>query len=226
MYLVVLNVACPFAPVGPDAVAGPEQLVAHLDAALVRQGYESIVMACAGSVTAGILLATPRPSGVPTESERHKIYEQYRFTLQKFLEKWPIDLIHMHGADFYEYLPPPGIPVLVTLHSPVNQYPEAMFELEHPQMFLQCVSASQQSACSRRANMLPAIENTATPELAERINAASSWNRDVSYGTASDCLFYPQIIDRYFAVYERLVGQARAGHAAPLRTEDISSFAG
>jgi hypothetical protein len=159
MDLVVLNVACPFALVSPDAVGDAEQIVARLDGALKHDGHESIVMACEGSVVEGILLATPRPSSAPDESERYKIYEQYRFTLQKFLEKWPIDLIHMHGRDFYEYLPPPGVPVLVTLHWPVDGYPEEVFHLERPQTFLQCVSASQRSTCPSCRNLLPEIES-------------------------------------------------------------------
>src|ERR1051325_8973026 len=100
MHLIVLNVAYPFAPVGPDAVGGAEQILTQLDAALVRAGHESIVMACEGSVTEGIHLATPRPGDVLNEDVRRKTHEQFRFILGKFLEKWPIDLIHFHGLDF------------------------------------------------------------------------------------------------------------------------------
>lgn len=159
MDLVVLNVACPFTVVGPDAVGCAEKVVAQLDAALARDGHESIVMACGGSVAEGILVATARPSAAPDKNERSRILEQYRFTLQKFLMRWPIDLIHMHGADFYEYLPPPGVPVLVTLHLPMNCYPEKIFHLERPQTFLHCVSASERDACPTCVNLLPEIEN-------------------------------------------------------------------
>src|SRR3954465_10552397 len=41
MPLCVLNVAYPLAPVGPDAVGGAEQVLAMIDAALVRAGHES-----------------------------------------------------------------------------------------------------------------------------------------------------------------------------------------
>lgn len=159
MDLVVLNVACPFTPVGSGADGDGEKIVAQLDAALARNGHESIVMACVGSVTEGILLATARPSAAPDKNERSRILEQYRFTLEKFLARWPIDLIHMHGADFYEYLPPPGVPVLVTLHLPINCYPETIFHLKRPQTFLHCISGSERDACPRCANLLPDIEN-------------------------------------------------------------------
>jgi hypothetical protein len=164
MHLVVLNVAYPFAPVGPDAVGGAEQVLTQLDAALARAGHESIVMACEGSTTEGILLSTPRSSGL-AETERRKIHEQYRFTLGKFLEKWPIDLIHMHGVDFHEYLPPPGVPVLVTLHLPPHWYPPEIFQLDRPQTFLHCVSDRQRAACPPCVNLLPEIENGVVAEM-------------------------------------------------------------
>jgi hypothetical protein len=163
-----------------------EKTLAQLDLALTQAGHESFVMACEGSVTQGILLATPRPSGLPDEAERYRIHEQYRFTLQTFLKKWPIDLIHMHGTDFYEYLPEPGVPVLVTLHSPIDRYPEMIFHLDRPQTFLHCASTAQRRACPHCENLLPE--------------------------TADGSAFQPcePAIEKYFAIYERLVEEARA----------------
>lgn len=161
----MLNVAYPFAPIGPDAVGGAEQIVTQLDAALAHDGHESIVMACEGSVTNGILLATRKPSGILSEAERRSIHEQYRYTMDKFLEKWPIDLIHMHGVDFYEYLPPPGVPVLVTLHLPVHWYPKKIFHLERPRTYLHCVSTRQHGCCPPCTNLLGEIENGVPSEL-------------------------------------------------------------
>ena len=196
MKLVVLNVAYPCAPVGPFALGRAEQLVTRLDAALVQSGHESFVMACEGSVTEGILLATPKPSLSLDEAERHRIHEQYRFTLQTFLEKWPIDLIHMHGADFYEYLPAPGVPVLVTLHLPVDHYPEEIFHLDRPQTFLQCVSALQRDICPSYPNLLPEIG----PDLADELSDSIHATRFLDVGG----------INKYFSIYEHLVGEARA----------------
>jgi len=195
MKLVVLNVAYPFAPVGPDALGGAEQLLTHLDVALARSGHESFVMACEGSVTDGILLATPKPSRAPDAEERRHIHEQYRFTLQSFLEKWPIDLIHMHGPDFYEYLPSPGVPVLVTLHQPVAEYPESIFQLERPQTFLQCAHTAQRGACPPCSYLLPEIEEKMAPD---------------SLGLHGTRFLDAGAIDKYFAIYEQLVGESRA----------------
>jgi hypothetical protein len=195
MKLVVLNVAYPFAPVGPNALGEAEQLLTRLDSALACAGHESFVMACEGSVTEGILLATPKPSRVMDTAERRRIHEQYRFTLQMFVEKWPIDLIHMHGPDFSEYLPFPGVPVLVTLHQPVTQYPENIFRLDRPQTFLECTSVTQRSACPPCPYLLPEIEEVVCPESSELLGAR--------FLNASP-------IDKYFAIYERLVSEARA----------------
>jgi hypothetical protein len=186
MELVVLNIAYPFAPVGPEVSGAAEKTLAQLDAALAHAGHESFVMACEGSVSEGILLATPRLSGFLDEAERHRIHEQYRFTLRSFLKKWPIDLIHMHGADFYEYLPEPGVPVLVTLHLPIEQYPEMIFRLDRPQTFLHCPSAAQRRACPPCENLLL---DTVDDELSQPAGAA---------------------MEKYFSIYERLVEEARA----------------
>ena len=186
MELVVLNVAYPFAQVGLG-VSGAEKILAQLDAALVHTGHESIVMACEGSITEGILLATPKPSPIIDVAECRRIHEQYRFTLQSFLKKWPIDLIHMHGVDFYQYLPPPGVPVLVTLHAPIDQYPASIFHLDRPQTYLHCVSAHERAACPPSANFLDEMET--------------------GFGTQPDG---DGLTERYFTIYEQLVGQARA----------------
>src|SRR5437016_924731 len=101
MTLTVLSVAYPLAPTGPDAVGGAEQVLTHLDAALTRAGHRSIVVACAGSVTAGTLLATPARHEVAYEEIRWRAQEQHRLAIAQALARWPIDLVHMHGIDFY-----------------------------------------------------------------------------------------------------------------------------
>jgi Glycosyltransferase Family 4 len=159
MQLTVLNVASPFAPVGPDAPGDAERVVAQLDEALVRGGHDSVVMACDGSGVEGILISMPRLADVPDDSGRHGIYRQYRIAIERLLKKWRFDLVHMHGADFYEYLPPSRVPVLVTLHSPPDSYPRGIFELDRPQTYLQCISSSQRQACPPCSCLLPEIQS-------------------------------------------------------------------
>src|SRR5947209_5759266 len=100
MRLTVLNVAYPFAAVGPDAVGGAEQVLAHLDQALTRAGHRSLVLACAGSVTAGTLLPLPSVHGTITEEARRTAHARCRGAMAKALREWSIDVIHLHGIDF------------------------------------------------------------------------------------------------------------------------------
>src|SRR5688500_7916580 len=118
MSLTVLSVAFPLAPVGRDAVGGSEQVLTHLDEALTRAGHHNIVIACKGSTTAGLLVPVPATSGVLDDRARRRAQRRHHRAIVDALERWPIDLIHMHAFDFHAYLPPPGVPVLATVHLP------------------------------------------------------------------------------------------------------------
>jgi glycosyltransferase involved in cell wall biosynthesis len=160
--LNVLSVAYPFAPVGPDAVGGAEQVLSYLDEALVRAGHRSIVVACEGSRTAGELLATPLPPGTVDDAMRAWVHQRHLENIHRALCARAVDVIdvvHMHGVDFHAYLPPPGAPTLVTLHLPPSWYPEEVFRLDRPDTFLYCVSRAQESACPACPNLLDPIEN-------------------------------------------------------------------
>lgn len=157
--LTVLSVAFPLAPVGPDAVGGAEQVLSQLDAALVRAGHHSVVVACAGSSAAGTLVATPEPIGAITDEVRRRAYAAHRRAIARALRHWPVDVVHMHGIDFLAYLPPPGPPVLVTLHVPPEWYPPEALHPERPNTFLHCVSASQRARCPKGARLLPDVPN-------------------------------------------------------------------
>ena len=159
MRLTVLSVAYPFAPVGPDAVGGAEQILTELDQALVRAGHESVVVACAGSATRGRLVATPRTEGPITGAARQRAYRRHRAAIERALRDGPIDLIHMHGLDFHAYLPPPGPPVLATLHLPPEWYAPEALRPARPDTLLHCVSASQRARCPLDVRLLPEIQN-------------------------------------------------------------------
>lgn len=163
--LTVMNVAYPLAPVGRDAVGGAEQVLWQLDRALTAAGHRSIVVACQGSKTAGTLLQTPLPDGPFNEATREFTAEHHRKAINDGLSRWPVDLVHFHGVDFYRYLPPAGPPLLVTLHLPPHWYPQDIFQLQRPRTFLHCVSASQRHACPPCANLLDDIGNSAPQEL-------------------------------------------------------------
>jgi glycosyltransferase involved in cell wall biosynthesis len=69
-----------------------------------------------------------------------------------------VDLVHLHSLDFFEHLPPPGVPVLVTLHLPLGLYPEAALRPARPATWLVPVSASQ-ARSHPGLKLLPPIEN-------------------------------------------------------------------
>jgi glycosyltransferase involved in cell wall biosynthesis len=157
--LTVLSIAYPLAPAGPDAAGGSEQILALLDRALVRRGHRSVVIAPEGSRTQGVLISAPFPEGTLDDGVREAAQHRYRHMIRHAMERWQFDLVHMHSLDFHAYLPPPGVPVLVTLHLPLDWYPSWIFHQARPGLWLQCVSASQQSHCPAGAPVLPYIEN-------------------------------------------------------------------
>src|SRR3712207_2683891 len=79
--LTVLSVAYPLAPVGPDAVGGAEQVLSHIDQALVAAGHRSIVVAQEGSRTAGTLVAVRGEYGVLDEAARQRAWERHRLAI-------------------------------------------------------------------------------------------------------------------------------------------------
>ena len=159
MALTILNVAYPLAPVSFDATGGAEQVVAQLDAALVAAGHRSLVIACEGSQVRGMLLPTRAATGVLDPAAQAAARDRHREAINAALEHESIDLVHLHGVDFAGYLPPPGVPVLVTLHLPPSWYPEEVFLISRPDTYLHCVSESQAGECPPAANLLPAISN-------------------------------------------------------------------
>lgn len=143
--LTVLSVAYPFAPVTADPVGGAEQVLAQLDRALVAAGHRSIVIACEGSAPAGELRTIPAVDthdiGGPEWALAHA---SIRARMAEAIAEG-VDLIHLHGFDFDSYVPPPGPPVLVTLHLPLDWYVPDILRWDRPRTFLQPVSADQAS---------------------------------------------------------------------------------
>jgi hypothetical protein len=158
MRLTILSVAYPLAPVGPDAVGGAEQVLGHLDRALVAAGHRSIVVAQAGSDVAGELVPVPAETGALDDAARERAWGRHRAAIAAALQRWPIDLVHLHGIDFANYVPS-GVPVLATLHLPPSWYPDAVFRPGWPNLWLNPVSRAQQQTCAPCPRLLAAVEN-------------------------------------------------------------------
>src|SRR5438067_7336215 len=83
--LTVLQVAYPFAPVGPDAIGGAEQVLSLLDEALVAAGHRSIVIACAGSRARGTLIELPSPPSPIDDAARAAAQVRVRAAIAEVL---------------------------------------------------------------------------------------------------------------------------------------------
>ena len=160
--LTVASVAYALAPVGPDAVGGAEQVLSAMDRALVARGHRSIVVAMAGSAAAGELETYPPPvepiDDAVTQVQRARVGA----ALRRVLARGAVDVVHMHGLDFHACLPPPGPPVLATMHLPLDWYPEAALGPTRPDTWLTCVSEHQAAQTRPSPRMLPPIANGVT----------------------------------------------------------------
>ncbi len=157
--LTIVSVAYSLAPVGPDAVGGSEQILTAMDQALTQAGHRSIVVACDGSEAAGELHPYPAAAGLIDDAFHHARQADIRAILARLVATERIDLVHMHGLDFHHTLPPPGPPVLVTLHLPPDWYPPGTLSPDRPDTWLQCVSHSQLAHAPPGPAMLPPISN-------------------------------------------------------------------
>jgi len=155
----ILSIAYPLTEVGLDAVGGSEQILTLLDGAITRAGNHSFVIAAAGSVVQGTLIASPAANGQLDDELRRWGQRIHRELLADTLQRYPVDLIHMHSLDFHAYIPDSDIPVLATLHLPPSWYPEWIFRHDRPRFYLNCVSFSQQRNCPPCPYMLPYIPN-------------------------------------------------------------------
>lgn len=159
MSFTVLNVAYPLSPVSQDAIGGGEQIVCHLDRAIVRAGHRSVVVACEGSRVDGTLVSVPRTTGTLDAQAIAAAQRRHARAIADALASERIDLVHLHGPDFHAYLPPPGVPALVTLHCPISWYAKDALQTERAHTWFNCVSKTQQSGLRSSLAFLPPIEN-------------------------------------------------------------------
>jgi glycosyltransferase involved in cell wall biosynthesis len=158
MSFTIVQVAFPFAPVGPDAVGGAEQVLTTLEAGLTALGHRCITVARADSRSTGALVGTAAPDAARDDETWAEVHRRHRASLAEAL-RHGADLVHMHGIDFHAYLPPPGVPVLATLHLPPDWYPARVLRPTRPDTWLNPVSRSQAAACPVHAGMLPPVPN-------------------------------------------------------------------
>ncbi len=155
----VVSVAYPFARVDADPVGGAEQVLSHLDRGLVSRGWRSVILAQAGSTPAGELVALPRRDGPIDDRARADVRAAVAEALARTIAEVRPDLLHFHGVDFADHLPPEGPPALATLHLPLDWYPPDALAPTRPRTWLLPVSADQASRAPPGARLLAPIEN-------------------------------------------------------------------
>lgn len=159
MPLRILNVSYPLAPVGPDAVGGVEQIIHLLDRHLVSLGHRSIVVAPEGSRVTGELIAAAAPPDRIDRDTYARAVEAHRHAVETALARESVDVVHLHGHDFDEYLPAPGPPVLVTIHLPPELITARFSRIRRPLTWATAVSRTQHVRLSHVPFLLPPIEN-------------------------------------------------------------------
>lgn len=144
MPLTVLSVSYPLARVSRNTAGGAEQLLAILDEALVRRGHRSLVLAPAGSRCYGFLIPVQIPTGVLDQNAKQEARRTLKRLLNRVLARYQVDVVHMHGLDFSDYLPDCDIPVVVSLHLPLSWYAtEALQSTAGSYKTFVCVSKAQ-----------------------------------------------------------------------------------
>ncbi|WP_198159780.1 glycosyltransferase [Sphingomonas horti] len=154
--LTVLSIGYPFAPVTADPAGGAEQILAHVDRALVAAGHRSIVVAPQGSHVAGELRTIPAVDGEIDAAARTRVHGAVRDRIADELRGAPIDVIHYHGLDFGVYFAAAALPQLATLHLPIAWYAEAALRSGAR---LLPVSRDEAARAPAGLTLLPPIEN-------------------------------------------------------------------
>lgn len=171
MLLNILSIAFRFAPVGPNAVGGAEQILSRLDRALVAAGHNSMVVACESSQIQGELFPFALPAGEPppagkpstepalTELDQLGCAAAVQNAIDRALASRHVDVIHMHGLDLDAYTLPAEIPVLISLHLPVAWYRPALWSKYAGRAQFCCVSESQRRSLPAQIHNEIVIEN-------------------------------------------------------------------
>jgi glycosyltransferase involved in cell wall biosynthesis len=139
--LTVLSVAYPLARVSVATAGGAEQVLLQLDRMLVEQGHRSLVVAATGSRCSGLIVPVAIPEDVLDERAKREAQRRFRHAIRDTLRRYEVDVVHMHGIDFDEYCPDWDGPIVVTLHLPLDWYPQSAFTKRNRHFV--CVSRSQ-----------------------------------------------------------------------------------
>lgn len=155
----ILNIAFALAHVADDSNGGAEQVLWQLDRAATAAGHESLIVAAETSRISGTLFGTPQqPKKIEKDYYAFR-YQAHVAKIREALATGAFDLVHMHGYDFYEFIPDSDAPILVTLHLPPSWYPQWIYKIPRRETFINCVSASQRMMAPRSTLIVRTITN-------------------------------------------------------------------
>jgi glycosyltransferase involved in cell wall biosynthesis/CelD/BcsL family acetyltransferase involved in cellulose biosynthesis len=129
--------------VSEDSVGGAEQVLSLLERAVVAAGHRSIVVAHEASRVAGHLVPIADAGPCIDAAAAARTHAAVGQAVGRVLDAQRVDAIHAHGLDFDRYLPPPGTPLLATLHLPVSWYSRDALAPGRSGVHLCCVSDTQ-----------------------------------------------------------------------------------
>jgi len=132
--LRVLTLTYPLAPLSAAACGGCEQ-IAHQLVSGAGPGIEFYWL------PAGISL--PAHMNMVSDGEREAREHSANERALEWLEKHPVDLIHVQGAPFFAVADRVSTPVLFTLHLARRLYPRGFLNCRPRHLHLQCVSQTQ-----------------------------------------------------------------------------------
>lgn len=153
----VLYIAYPMLPVTDASCGGAEQMLWSLEREMDARGWRTAVAACEGSQISGDLLSTGCAPIVLDKFEERKT--EHHDAILRALRFRDFDLLHDKSGHFWKYAGEGDAPVLVTLHLPRSFYSEELFRDLAPNVFFNCVSASQARSFTDIPRMMGVIPN-------------------------------------------------------------------
>lgn len=169
--LRILYVAYPMLAVSVESCGGAEQMLWALEAEIARRGHHTVVAACEESRVTGELFATGTAPREPDQFEQREAEHAARILAHLArVQQSPqrLDLVHDESGWFWRHAAETGAPMLATLHLPRGFYPAGAFDRLPPNLFFNCVSATQLRTFAGLPRMLGAVRNGIRLELFPR----------------------------------------------------------
>ena len=161
--LRILYVGYALLPVTDHSCGGAEQMLWTLEREVSAAGHSTTVAATTESKVSGMLYPTGAPgTGSLQSAQQYEAVHHSRvlelIKVRKMIGR-PFHLVHDKSGSFFANARKLDVPVLATLHLPQYFYPRHLFSHLPPNLYFNCVSASQQKNFAAVPNVLGSIPN-------------------------------------------------------------------